>query len=848
MCSMDSQERATLRSDVTAAEAGNLSEEDRSLNKPASTVEGGPPSVSKGESGIACRSIEDRKDRTPLNSNLERVKRRAAIRQLALSKENELLIDSLHKRNADTASLRQELTTARAEIEQLRNLLKLQQPDLRAAIEQIVAPPKTLLVPGLTSLPYVTSNEHKLLSRELDPEAGPNIGRYGHALTISCLSLNRSHLTLRLLRSVEKHLHFFKGEFLIIDNGSDADELEILRQAAAKSNLRVRLVELGQNFGVGGGRNRAIPHVNTEWVMFLDNDIYLTGDPFPEIQNAISSLGCHFINLPLLNPDHKTLFANGGHLYCSVLADEIHVGAGSAYQQGEVSEFRGGEFFLSSFLFGGASVLLKSSFEKHGGFDEGMFIGFEDLDFSLRLFHEGVKVGSVQSFHFVHAHEEAKRSADLDYERTRFSRSILKKSADHFEAKHGFTVWSDAVDHWLDEQERKHGVRGPKVSADASKLKEGEARTSKTPANSGMPSIALVVDSEDWAFANISRQVRRYLSDEFDFTIIPADVLEGDVTKLLAISRDFDLVHVFWRELLFGLLQPQTEGVFRERGIEPSTYLEELFSKTAITFPIYDHLYVDAEGSRNRELLFKELVSKYYVSSNRLDKIYRDLPSYPPPAATLPDGVDLVKFYPKNLERLARAGRDRPLVVGWSGNSKWSFEVTDFKGFHTVLKPAIEDLQRRGVSVVGHYADRQVRMIPLDEMVDYYASIDVYVCTSLIEGTPNGILEAMACGVPVVTTDVGVVPDVFGAKQRDYIVADRSPQQFAAALESLVTKPEKLSELSAENLDSIKSWDWQVRAEEFRPFFRAVLSEHKEDSKAKARVAAVLKSWRGGHR
>ncbi|WZB73295.1 glycosyltransferase family 4 protein [Achromobacter xylosoxidans] len=43
-------------------------------------------------------------------------------------------------------------------------------------------------------------------------------------------------------------------------------------------------------------------------------------------------------------------------------------------------------------------------------------------------------------------------------------------------------------------------------------------------------------------------------------------------------------------------------------------------------------------------------------------------------------------------------------------------------------------------------------------MPAYYNSLDLYVCPSAIEGTPNPVLEAMACGVPVISTDVGIVP------------------------------------------------------------------------------------------
>jgi glycosyltransferase involved in cell wall biosynthesis len=45
-------------------------------------------------------------------------------------------------------------------------------------------------------------------------------------------------------------------------------------------------------------------------------------------------------------------------------------------------------------------------------------------------------------------------------------------------------------------------------------------------------------------------------------------------------------------------------------------------------------------------------------------------------------------------------------------------------------------------------------------MVDWYNSIDVFLCTSIGEGSPATAMEALACGRPVVTTAVGDMPNL----------------------------------------------------------------------------------------
>ncbi|MCW5889154.1 MAG: glycosyltransferase [bacterium] len=53
-----------------------------------------------------------------------------------------------------------------------------------------------------------------------------------------------------------------------------------------------------------------------------------------------------------------------------------------------------------------------------------------------------------------------------------------------------------------------------------------------------------------------------------------------------------------------------------------------------------------------------------------------------------------------------------------------------------------------------------------DDMADVYAALDVCALTSVNEGTPLTLLEAMACGRPVAATAVGGVVDILGARQR----------------------------------------------------------------------------------
>lgn len=71
-----------------------------------------------------------------------------------------------------------------------------------------------------------------------------------------------------------------------------------------------------------------------------------------------------------------------------------------------------------------------------------------------------------------------------------------------------------------------------------------------------------------------------------------------------------------------------------------------------------------------------------------------------------------------------------------------------------------------------------------DDVLPYYRDHDVFVLPSLSEGLPTVLMEAQACGVPVVATDVGGARELV---RGGYLVPRRSPDALARAIEALST-------------------------------------------------------------
>ena len=334
------------------------------------------------------------------------------------------------------------------------------------------------------------------------------------------------------------------------------------------------------------------------------------------------------------------------------------------------------------------------------------------------------------------------------------------------------------------------------------------------------PRIALIADVPNWAFHNISKQIIKHLGGAYEFEIF----FHGDypeIENLMLDVKDFDLIHFFWRDALFSLLSEHVRHSFDVKGWDYFDFIVNVVATANTTTSIYDHLLLSEYQVQERSVLFNALTIGYTTCSERLNKIYSSFPKYAKPFGNIEDGIDLEIFRPTNLERLYDENRE--IVIGWVGNSKWGGDGIDHKGLETIIKPAIQSLREEGYNVRGYYADRMERWIPHNEMNEYYNSIDIYVCASDIEGTPNPALESMACGIPIVSTDVGIIPDLFGPLQKEYVMTTRSVEDLIIKLKKLAGDPQKRREISDENLTEIKKWSWKNQCQKFDNFFRAML-------------------------
>jgi glycosyltransferase involved in cell wall biosynthesis len=146
-----------------------------------------------------------------------------------------------------------------------------------------------------------------------------------------------------------------------------------------------------------------------------------------------------------------------------------------------------------------------------------------------------------------------------------------------------------------------------------------------------------------------------------------------------------------------------------------------------------------------------------------------------------------------NFFQITKELNERKNLVGYVGRLSLEKGVMNFvKAMPLILEKSnnIEFLMGGGGTLQSKIGDelrknnlsqtvKQTGGILHNEIVDYFNELKLFILPSYSEGLPHTVLEAMACGTPVLATPVGGIPDVIKDGETGFIMKDNSPECIA---------------------------------------------------------------------
>jgi glycosyltransferase involved in cell wall biosynthesis len=335
--------------------------------------------------------------------------------------------------------------------------------------------------------------------------------------------------------------------------------------------------------------------------------------------------------------------------------------------------------------------------------------------------------------------------------------------------------------------------------------------------DSGKPRLLLIPNVSSWILGEMSRWIAHTHGHHFEI-ISASEVFAQNRRDLFTeLVRGADIVHAMNESAV-----PLILGCGLDKLPPIITWIHHFTSWN-------DEHQMAVEHSRAITACTDEWAERIRRRSGR-----PDLPVY-----TIVHGVDHVEFSPQAPNRAKYSIPEDAFVVGFSA-SKGSDKDANRKGLDTLAKvmhllkskiPALyvlfttdtwnEEIERLGRNGIRAGA---TGFLPRNDLPGFYAAIDALLVTATVEGGPVTVLESMACGTPVVSTKVGLVPQTINNGVNGFCAEVGDAAALAAALERLQQDPDLARSISQRARQDILDRPWPKTLAPLRGIYQSLSS------------------------
>jgi GT2 family glycosyltransferase len=206
-------------------------------------------------------------------------------------------------------------------------------------------------------------------------------------LSIITVNFNQAAYTCAMLDSLRQS-QFRDMEVFVVDNGSTAPDTGRIAQEYPEA----KLLYTGRNLGFAGGNNMALPHVQGEFLFFVNNDTVIPPDTLGTLLDfarqhpqlgALSPMLCYY------QSDTKGLdtIQYAGMTRVSAITARNHIIGEREPDHGQYTQPQ-----LTAYAHGAAMLIPRKVLDAVGPMDEGFFLYYEELDWCERIRKAGFEI------------------------------------------------------------------------------------------------------------------------------------------------------------------------------------------------------------------------------------------------------------------------------------------------------------------------------------------------------------------------------------------------------------------------------------------------------------------------
>lgn len=305
---------------------------------------------------------------------------------------------------------------------------------------------------------------------------------------------------------------------------------------------------------------------------------------------------------------------------------------------------------------------------------------------------------------------------------------------------------------------------------------------------------------------NVSRELQSKSEDNFS-KLIYLKALK----KIKRIINEFkpDIVHSHYASS-YGLLGAMS-------GFHP--YIISFWGSDVFQFPNYSFLH---------KAVLKFNLSRADILLSTSIIMMKEAKKYTSKEITVtPFGIDVNRFIPETVHNIIT---NADVVIGTIKTLEKIYGIEDLINAFKIIKLKLPDrkikllivgegTQRKNLEQLA--SDLQVEndiiftgYVAHDEVDKYHKMLDIFAAVSLQESFGVSVLEASACGKPVVVSNVGGLPEVVDNGITGIIVESKNSNQLADALVTLINNPDlrkKMGDAGRSKVMRDFSWDSSVK-------------------------------------